>query len=132
MIEDVIAQTLRNAAGRGVASAAGVRAAGAALVTFSPAMAEADRAIKDFLFPRLYRHERIMRIMTDAERVVRELFAHFAANPADLPAEWRQGPGMPDDPAARALRIADFIAGMTDRYAMIEHQRLIGGTPELR
>jgi dGTPase len=129
MIEDVIAQTLRNAADRGVKSAAGVRAASAALVTFSPDMAKADRAIKDFLFPRLYRHERIMRIMTDAERVVRELFAHYAATPADLPAEWQQGD---DEPAARALRIADFIAGMTDRYAMIEHQRLIGGTPELR
>ncbi len=49
--------------------------------------------------------------------------------PRDMPAEWRQGP---DDPAARALRIADFIAGMTDRYAMVEHQRLIGNTPELR
>jgi dGTPase len=111
MIEDVIAQTLRNVAERGVTSADGVRTAGAPVVTFSPEMAKADRAIKDFLFPRLYRHERIMRIMTDAERVVRELFGHFQANPADLPAEWQQGP---DDPAARALRIADFIAGMTD------------------
>jgi len=128
MIEDVIAQTLRNAADRGIASVADVRASGTALVTFSPEMAAADRAIKHFLFPRLYRHERIARIMTDAERVVRELFAHFAANPADLPAEWQGG----GDAAARALRIADFIAGMTDRYAMIEHLRLIGGTPELR
>ena len=129
MIEDVIAQTLRNVAGRGIDSAAGVRSAAAPVVTFSPAMAEADRAIKGFLYPRLYRHERIMAIMNDAERVVRDLFAHYVAQPADMPAEWRQGP---DDPAARALRIADFIAGMTDRYAMVEHDRLVGNTPELR
>ncbi|MET0671354.1 MAG: deoxyguanosinetriphosphate triphosphohydrolase [Xanthobacteraceae bacterium] len=129
MIEDVIAQTLRNVAERGIDSPAGVRAASAPVVTFSPAMAEADRAIKGFLYPRLYRHARIMGIMNDAEQVVRNLFSHYVERPADMPAEWRQGP---DDPAARALRIADFIAGMTDRYAMVEHQRLIGNTPELR
>ena len=92
-------------------------------------MAEADRAIKGFLYQRLYRHPRIMGIMNDAEQVVRDLFAHYVERPGDMPAEWRHGP---DDPAARALRIADFIAGMTDRYAMVEHQRLIGNTPELR
>ena len=70
-----------------------------------------------------------MAIMNDAEKVVRDLFAHYVAQPADMPAEWRQGP---DGPAARALRIADFIAGMTDRYAMVEHDRLVGNTPELR
>ena len=129
MIEDVIAQTLRNVAGRGIDSAAGVHAADAPVVTFSPAMAEADRAIKGFLYPRLYRHDRIMRIMSDAENLVRELFARYVERPADMPAEWRLGP---DDPAGRALRIADFIAGMTDRYAMVEHQRLVGNTPELR
>jgi dGTPase len=129
MIEDVIAQTRRNVAARGIASAEGVRAADGPVVTFSAEMARADRAIKDFLFPRLYRHARIMRIMSDAERVVSELFARYVETPHELPTEWRQGP---DDPAARALRVADFIAGMTDRYAMMEHARLIGNTPELR
>ena len=129
MIEDVIAQTLRRADELGLASAEAVRNAGAPMVIFSPAMAQADRAIKDFLHPRLYRHARIMRIMGDAERVVRELFALYLERPADMPAEWRQGP---HDPAARALRVADFIAGMTDRYAMVEHARLFGSTPELR
>ncbi len=131
MIEDVIAQTRRRIAELGIESAEGVRAAAAPVVTFSPAMAQADRAIKDFLYPRLYRHPRIMRIMGDAERVVRELFAHFVEHPGDMPAEWLQGLD-PQDAAARALRIADFIAGMTDRYAMIEHGRLFGSTPELR
>lgn len=129
MIEDVIAHTQARAAELGVGSVEAVRHAGAPLVTFSPAMAVAERAIKDFLHPRLYRHPRIVRIMGDAERIVRELFAHYDGHPADLPAEWRHSP---DDAAARALRIADFIAGMTDRYAMIEHARLVGSTPELR
>jgi dGTPase len=131
MIEDVIAQTRRRVAELGIESPQGVRAAAAPVVTFSPAMAQADRAIKDFLYPRLYRHARIMRIMGDAERVVRELFAHFVEHPGDMPAEWLQGLD-PQDKAGRALRIADFIAGMTDRYAMIEHGRLFGSTPELR
>ena len=80
----------------------------------------------------MYRHARIMRIMDEAEEVVRDLFAHYARQPG------RPAGGM----ARRArsgrrhrrarVRIADFIAGMTDRYAMVEHARLFGTTPELR
>jgi len=131
MIEDVIAQTRRRVGELKIETAEGVRSAGAPVVTFSPAMADADRAIKNFLRPHFYRHARIVRIMDDAEKVVRELFAHYVERPADMPAEWRQGLD-PDDRAGRALRIADFIAGMTDRYAMVEHSRLFGSTPELR
>jgi dGTPase len=131
MIEDVIAQTESRVAELGLDSATAVRLAGVPVVTFSPAMAEADRAIKGFLYPRLYRHDRIMRIMHDAERVVSELFAHYMEQPADMPSEWRHGLD-PDDAVSHALRVADFIAGMTDRYAMVEHARLIGATPELR
>jgi dGTPase len=94
-------------------------------------MAEADRAIKDFLYPRLYRHARIMRIMGEAEEVVRRLFAHYLATPGDLPADWLSGIAAADAKGG-ALRIADFIAGMTDRYAMVEHTRIFGATPELR
>jgi dGTPase len=94
-------------------------------------MARADRAIKDFLYPELYRHARIMRIMGEAEEVVRRLFDHYVATPDDLPDEWLAGLGSADD-AERAIRIADFIAGMTDRYAMVEHTRIFGSTPELR
>ncbi len=129
MIEDVIAQTKTRAAELGVGSAEDVRMAGGPLVSFSPAMAEAEKAIKNFLYPELYRHPRIMRIMGDAERIVEQLFAHYLSQPSDMPPEWSAGA---DDEAGRALRIADFIAGMTDRYAMVEHARLIGGTPELR
>jgi dGTPase len=78
----------------------------------------------------MYRHERVMRVMADAERVVRDLFGHYRATPADLPEEWRQGIGTSDADSAR--RIADYIAGMTDRYALIEHAKYFKQTPELR
>jgi dGTPase len=94
-------------------------------------MAEADRAIKGFLYPRMYRHARIMRIMGDAEAVVCTLFARYVEKPHDLPAEWAQIAEAGDD-AARLRRNADFIAGMTDRHALGEHARLFDSTPELR
>ena len=107
-----------------------MRNAGAPVVGFSPAMAQADRAIKGFLYPRLYRHARIMRIMGEAER--------WCASCSRITWSGRPtcrrngGRARRTMPAGRALRVADFIAGMTDRYAMVEHARLFGSTPELR
>src|SRR5205823_11318305 len=123
MIEDVIAQSRRHIVELEPSSADAVRNAGRPVVGFSAAMAEADRAIKDFLLPRLYRHARIMRIMGEAEELVRRLFAYYVDTPGDLPADWLGGFGS-SDATSRALRIADFIAGMTDRYAMVEHTRI--------
>jgi dGTPase len=129
MIEDVIAETGRRLRALAPDGADDVRHADAAVGAFSPAMAEADHAIKGFLYPRMYRHERIMRIMGDAERVVCDLFARYRSDPEHIPAEWAQA-GEPGDEGLR--RIADFIAGMTDRYALVEHARLFDRTPELR
>ncbi len=106
-----------------------IRRADAAVVAFSPAMAAADRAIKDFLFPRMYRHPRVMRIMGEAEGVVRALFERYQRDPAELP--WRRQVPAPERPVP-PRQIADFIAGMTDRYALSEHARLFDSTPELR
>src|SRR5258705_2555139 len=131
MIEDVIAQSRRHIVELEPDSPDAVRNAGRPVVGFSAAMAAADRAIKDFLNPRLYRHARIMRIMGEAEEVVRRLFAHYVKTPGDLPADWLSGIDGADARGG-ALRIADFIAGMTDRYAMVEHTRDFGSTPELR
>jgi len=131
MIEDVITESQRRIEELEPDSADAVRNAGRPLVGFSAAMAEADVAIKGFLYPRLYRHARIMRIMGEAEEVVRRLFAHYVEAPGDLPADWLSGIAAADA-RGRALRIADFIAGMTDRYAMVEHTRIFGATPELR
>jgi len=131
LIEDVIAQTGRRIGALAPRSADDVRLAPSALVAFSPPIAEAERVIKSFLETRMYRHERIKRIMNEAADLVRELFRHYSEHPCDLPAEWSVGLPALDQPA-RARRIADFIAGMTDRYALAEHARLFDSTPELR
>jgi len=129
MIEDVIAETRRRLAQTALRSADDVRRAGKALAGFSPAMAQADGAIKGFLYPRMYRHSRITRIMAEAEGVVRDLFERYRSKPSDLPSEWAAGE---EGGQVSARKIADFIAGMTDRYALTEHARLFSVTPELR
>jgi len=131
LIEDVIAETGRRLAALAPRSADDVRRGPSAVVGFSPAIADAERVIKTFLETRMYRHERVKRVMGEAASIVRELFARYSAHPGDLPGEWREGLTELDE-AARARRIADFIAGMTDRYALAEHARLFDSTPELR
>jgi dGTPase len=129
MIEDVVGETRRRLAELAPDSADAVRRAGAPMVGFSKPMAAAERAVKKFLFERMYRHERVMHIMGDAEGVLRDLFARYIENPEALPAEWRHT--LPADARARARHVADFIAGMTDRYALSEHRRLFDLTPLL-
>jgi dGTPase len=131
MIEDVITETGRRARLLNPHSADDVRQAAESLVGFSTTMQQADVGIKGFLYPRMYRHERVMRVMGEAEGVVRDLFAHYERKPTDLPIEWADGID-PRDEGGRIRRIADFIAGMTDRYALVEHARYFDSTPELR
>jgi dGTPase len=128
MIEDVIAETGARLAALAPRSAADVRNAEGQVGSFSAAMVEADRAIKGFLNPRMYRHPRVMGIMTDAEGVVCDLFNRYVASPDEMPAEWAGR--VTGDEAARLRAIADFIAGMTDRYALIDHERLVDRTPK--
>jgi dGTPase len=131
MIEDVIAETEKRAAELKPTSAAAVGAAARPLVVFSAAMQQADADIKGFLYPRMYRASRVMRVMGEAQDVVRDLFAHYLATPADLPAEWAEGFALAGE-STRARRVGDYIAGMTDRYALIEHAKYFKATPELR
>jgi dGTPase len=131
LIEDVIAHTGRRLQALSPHCADDLRLAGESAVGFSADMAAADRAIKGFLSVRMYRHERIGRIMGEAQTVICDLFARYVAAPGDVPAEWVQNADAGEAPG-RLRRIADFIAGMTDRYALIEHARLFEVTPELR
>jgi dGTPase len=131
LIEDVVAETGRRLAALAPRTADDVRRAASPVAGFSAPVAEADRAIKAFLRTRMYRHGRVMHVMDQAAGVVRTLFARYSADLGDLPAEWREGLAQADAPT-RARRIADFIAGMTDRYALAEHARLFDSTPELR
>jgi dGTPase len=112
-------------------SAHDVRHHHAPLVAFPSGVAREEAAIKAFLKLRMYRHERVMRVMGEAEQVLFELFARYQKSPRDLPAEWVEGKEGETE-AERARRIGNFIAGMTDRYALIEHQRLFDLTPDLR
>ncbi|MGY4308548.1 dGTPase [Bradyrhizobium sp. USDA 4369] len=99
------------------------------LVAFPADVAEHEATIKRFLWQRMYRHERVMRVMRDAERIVADLFGRYQADPASLPAGWLEGC---DSEGDRARRIGHFIAGMTDRFALTEHHRLFDSTPDLR
>jgi dGTPase len=131
LIDDVTAETGRRIEALAPRSADDVRHASSPVAGFSSAMAEADKAIKSFLWTRVYRHQRVMQVMDQAAGVVRDLFTRYVARPTELPAEWSEGLAGLDE-ASRARRIADFIAGMTDRYALAEHARLFDSTPELR
>jgi dGTPase len=131
LIDDVVAETGRRLARLAPRSADEVRCAANPVAGFSPDVAGADRGIKSFLKERMYRQARVMRIMDQAAAVVRDLFARYRENPRDLPAEWT-GEFSALDESARERRVADFIAGMTDRFALAEHARLFDSTPELR
>ena len=87
--------------------------------------------LKAFLFERVYRHERVMSVMSDAERIVGDLFARYLAEPAAMAEAWHAASHGLDE-RRRARLIADFVAGMTDRYAIAEHRRLFDATPNLR
>jgi dGTPase len=130
MIEDVIAESARRLATLAPADADAIRSAAGPVVEFSAGMKSTDRAIKEFLKPRMYRHARVTRIMTEAEGVLRDLFQTYLHRPEELPRERRQE--LASNEGSRARQIANFIAGMTDRYALIEHARLFDSTPELR
>jgi dGTPase len=113
-------------------SADDVRRQSEALIVFPEETRQAEAAIKAFLKIRMYRHERVMRVMRDAEHLVSDLFARYQTDPATLPAEWLSPDNRSEGDAERSRRIGNFIAGMTDRFALTEHQRLFDSTPDLR
>jgi dGTPase len=129
MIEDVIAESVRRIEALRPANVEAVRHASGPVIGFSPAFAAADVEIKETLGKDVYRHRRVMDVMEQAEGVVRRLFARYLDDPLALPPEWRPPAGADD--MARARRVADFIAGMTDRFALGEYSRLFDEKPDL-
>ena len=109
-----------------------VRNHGEVLIAFSPGAAQAEAEIKAFLKQRMYRHPRVMHIMGDAEQILFDLFARYQKVPGDLPPEWLPPGAQAETETERARRIGNFVAGMTDRFALTEHQRLFDSTPDLR
>ncbi len=132
-IEDAIIESQRRIAETKVASIEAVRALKAPLISFSPATAEIERQVKAFLFERLYRHPRLLRVRDQAALIIRNLFAHFLKAPESMPAEWAQASAaIGADEWRQARLVCDYIAGMTDRYAISEHRRIFGDAPDLR
>jgi dGTPase len=123
MVRDLVGETRRRLAESAVDSADAVRALGRPIAAFSEEMRHHDRALKRFLYERMYRHDRVNRMTSNARRVVGELFRLFLAEPDRLPAEWRALTGGSE--AERARIVADYLAGMTDRFALDEHRRLV-------
>jgi len=123
MVEDVLAETQRRAAADGVKSPEDVRRLGHALVAFSRDMVEDLSALRGFLMERMYRHWKVNRSRSQARRILAEMFHLFMAEPEVLPTEWRLR-AEPRDEAGRARVVCDYIAGMTDRFAIEEHRKL--------
>jgi dGTPase len=131
LVDDVVAESGRRLAELAPSTADDVRRGASPVAGFSGKVGESDRAIKSFLEEHMYRHARVMHVMDQAAGVVRDLFARYRDQPHDLPSEWKESLAGLDE-ASRIRHIADFIAGMTDRYALAEHARLFDSTPELR
>ncbi len=123
MISDLIEETRRRIADARPNDAESLRNLGYPLVAFSDAMRANDKALKAFLFPNMYRHFTVNRMTSKGRRVVKDLFNLLFAEPGCLPPEWRvQTVGA--EPTKIARVVADYIAGMTDRFALDEHRRL--------
>ncbi|NHO32412.1 dGTP triphosphohydrolase [Acetobacter fallax] len=121
---DVLTQTKRNLLKLDPHSADDVRHADRPMVAFSPKIADANAAIREFLFAKLYRHWKVNRMTHKAKHVVAELFSTLGSSPGLLPDGWRdQALAATDEPARRRV-VADYLASMTDRFAMEEHRRL--------
>ena len=131
LIGAVISEARRRLQAANPQSADEVRHLGEVLIAFPADVAQAEAGIKAFLKLHMYRHERVMRVMGEAEKILFDLFARYQETPGDLPAEWLPPEGG-DSETERARRIGNFIAGITDRFALTEHQRLFDSTPDLR
>jgi dGTPase len=131
MVSDLVVETERRISALRLQSVDGVRGAKQPTVSFSEAMRTDLMQLQGFLFDRVYRHPRVMRIMGAAEDIVVELFDRYTQDPSSLPPEWQEA-ARAGDPRAAARHVADFIAGQTDRYAIAEHRRLFDATPDLR
>jgi dGTPase len=122
MVGDVLDETRRRIAESGVQTIAAVRAAGCQLVGFSAAMQAEERALKRHLYAHLYNSAALTPIRTEAQRIVADLAATMRERPEYLPDGWQRG----DGETARLRAIGDYIAGMTDRFAIAQHEKLVG------
>ena len=131
MIKDAVGEVRGRLDSLGPASADQIRTAASPTAGFSEAMDQELSELRAFLHDRVYGHARVKRVMAGAQQIVSDLFQRYLAEPDTLPPKWSLA-SPSDDSQGRARDVADFIAGMTDRYAIGEHIRLFDRTPELR
>ncbi|MGL5837890.1 MAG: deoxyguanosinetriphosphate triphosphohydrolase [Sphingorhabdus sp.] len=124
MVNDVIDSTRQRISELGIKSVEDVRTAGQAIGCFSPELAERERALKAFMYANLYHHETQLTAAADARKVISELFAAYDGNEKLLPIEWLDT--LPADQPERGRHIGDFLAGMTDRFALNRHKEIFG------
>lgn len=127
MVSDVIARSREMISASGARSAQDVRDHGSPVVLFTNELWRDLKVIREFLFARMYRAPSVVRMRADVTHVVQELFPFFMKNGNQLPAEWRADIAAATDETALARIVSDYIAGMTDRFALQEHARLIAG-----
>ncbi len=126
MVGGVIEATRARIAQTGIETVDDIRAAGHMIGGFSDAMAVQERALKRFMYTNLYHHPVQVTAAEEAKRIISDLCTAYNSNRDLLPEEWRTG--MPSDETGRARHIADFLAGMTDRYAQNCHKRIFGAS----
>lgn len=131
MINGVVAESGRRVAAADVKTVEDVRNTNGPLIGFSSAIAEADEAIKRFLTPRMYKHPRVLATMSSAQQALHDLFSYYFEHLDALPPGWTEHLSLHDD-FAKTRRIADFIAGMTDNFALEEHRRFFDSRLDLR
>jgi dGTPase len=131
MVDDVVAEAGRRIAALSPENADDVRAAATPVVAFSEPMNGELDELRFYLFSWVYRNKRVSRIMSDAQRIVTDLFGRYMSDEDALPRDWLKRAERLDE-KGRARQVCDFIAGMTDRFAVNEHRALFDDTPELR
>lgn len=127
LVEDVIAVSRANLATAAPATPKDIRDAGRPMVQFSPALFADLKEIRAFLFNRMYRAPDVVKMRAEVTEVVRDLFPCYMGDPGLLPANWHDRIATAEDNTQLARLVADYIAGMTDRFALQEHARLCGG-----
>jgi dGTPase len=131
MVADVLAEGHKNISKSHVKSSDAVRELGKPLVQFSAQMRENNKVLQGFLTQKMYRHSRVLEIMERAQRVIRDLFDAYMNDEKLLPSDWREDHPISDQ-SRYARQVCDFIAGMTDRYALDQHKRLFDLDPLFR
>ena len=126
MVEDVIAVARQRLEAAQPKSAEDIRAMGTTIIRFSKPLYQELKTIKSFLFTRMYRAPSVVEVRATVTKVVNELFPLFLRDPALLPPEWQSDVARAQDETALARVVCDYVAGMTDRFALQEHARLIG------